>query len=89
MNAPIKIDWVYNLYELGTPIKRSAESIHNRSIEARERLEQAKRTYREELLLLQQEKLGLVRAVEKDWTPAEIDAAKRGFCLVDGREVKL
>lgn len=89
MKAPVSISWVNNLYEVGTPIRRTAADIETRALEAAQRLERAKKAYREEILQIQKDKLALRKQVDALWTAAEIDSAKRGFCLVDGKEIKL
>jgi hypothetical protein len=89
MNAFTSVKWVNNLYEVGTPIRRTAADIEARETEATERLAKAKQAYWAEIQQFKKDKEALVREVNKFWTQQEIDAAKRGFCLVDGKEIKL
>jgi hypothetical protein len=52
-------------------------------------MELAQRKYEEELESIKKDYRSMERDIRALWTDQEIDAAKRGYMLVDGREVAL
>lgn len=90
MKNKINLAWVKNLNEVGSPIRNGADSVANQIADADKRLKEAQQLHTECLAEIKRQAAGLEREIARLWTPAEIDAAKRGMMLLeDGREVAL
>ena len=88
MQKKIDLSWTKNLYEVGSAIRSSARSIQFRIEDAADRLEEAKKAHRQVLQQIRKDAKQLEDSVVEHWSAKEIDAAKRGFLLVDGKEIK-
>lgn len=87
MKAP-NLDWVNNLYEVGTP-RETARHIRQQVEDAGKALAEAKAAHREAMREITRQAKNCERFVATLWTAAEIDAAKRGKMLIAGREIEM
>ena len=89
MKTKPDVSWVKNLWEVGSPIRGAAQSIQLQIADADKALETAKARHTESMANIANQAAAVEREVSSLWTPAEIDAAKRGLMLVDGREIQV
>jgi xanthine dehydrogenase iron-sulfur cluster and FAD-binding subunit A len=86
MKSPT-LAWARNLPEVGAPIRDAASRIESELAEANADLAAARAAHKERLAAIRQSARSLEKSIARFWSPAEVDAAKRGFLLVDGREI--
>lgn len=83
------LQWVANLWEVGSQIRSDAKSIEWEMQEADKALAGAKKLHAEQVRNIKRRSARLEEKIAKLWSPEEIDAAKRGVWLIDGEEHKI
>jgi len=92
------MEWTRNLYEVGAPIRDAAQlhlcrawaqRIAYSIADADKALSAAQSLYAEQMAAIKADAARLESVVAGLWTREEIASAKRGFMLVDGKEIAL
>lgn len=84
----LSVKWTANLWEVGAPVRDAAKRIEWAIEDADKALAEAKALHAEAMKAIAIDHAKLEQYVSTLWTAEEIDAAKRGKILIDGKEVE-